>query len=436
MLDFLARRGPLLRLLAHLASALPVRAAAAAAAPPLGEALVTQAAVRFMAQQQQQQQQGQQGQQQQQVFLTDLACTPGLWQRCPSLVPAGPQLMLRALQEPGALPGANQLAACLPCEQHAGKGAAAAAWLGNLVFLGDRVVVPAMLAIADQQVPASAQLTAVLLALLELVPEAALPQAAAGSASAAAGEEERSAVQRASSPWLPMAVAAPESGRLPLSPPSALDTLVVAQLTELGGDAGIALLRRLVTVEMPFTDVSGSHSPTRVAASRAWHACRLAWTVLSALPHMQRLRGLLALSVAAQLPARVWFNVLRPLQRAAQAGIAAGAMLLPEEGPGHAWGGVRTLWHDPGWLLPLLVLSQTLGSFLATADASDLHSALPLCEVHDAAAPQVGLLPMLRQTLWQVGRGHRGRGAGTCCLRSKHTRTCTQRLTLSRLSPR
>jgi hypothetical protein len=432
-LGFLARRGPLFLLLSQIAAALPPRGGAYGGAP-LGEALVTQAAVRCVALQQQQQQQGQG---QARLGLLALACTPGLWQRCPSLAPAGPQVMLRALGELGRLPGAAAVAERLPSSCAGGKGAAAAALLANLLALGERAV-PAAGAEA-----AAAQVTTALLALLALLPEALLlhqprgarPEERARFASGGSDDGEADAGGgsggAAPSPWATREAAAAGGGRLPPPAGGAVDALVARQLGDLGGDAALGLLRRLVAVELPATSAppGGGAALDAAAAERVWRLCQLAWLLLSCLPQVQQLRALLVLGVSAQLPARVWFNLLRPMQRAAAAaggggsggasdgnaaaGAGIAAVALPDGGGGgggdSSCGGRAAAWHDPGWQAPLLILSQTLSSFLATADASDLHSALPLAEIFDAAAPQLGLLPLLRQGLWQV-RGARAAG--------------------------
>lgn len=166
-------------------------------------------------------------------------------------------------------------------------------------------------------------------------------------------------------------------------------------------------------------------------AERGWQLCRLVWVVFSALDQRSSLRARLAL-VAAQLPARVWFSVVRPLQRAAAeagstatvagaAGVALGGAPSgcdPSHWPRPAspWGGCSSsAWHDPGGLLPLAVLGQSLSSFMTTAADDQLAAALPLAEVFDAAAPHLGLLPMMRQSMWQVrGGGSRPRGSMHC----------------------
>ncbi|KAI8471302.1 MAG: hypothetical protein J3K34DRAFT_417756 [Monoraphidium minutum] len=362
--------------------------------------------------------------------LLALACTPALWERCPSLAPAAPQLMLRSLRELGAQPSAQQVADALP-GSGAVKGAAAAALLANLLAVGERLALgPAAPPSApaqqqqqqhqqqQQQQPwqerHAAQVTAVLLALLSLLPERALPrrlqQSQVAAPEAEAADEDEG--------WLPThASEASGCGRLPWPAPEALDPWVARQLADLGGDRGTALLRRLVAVQLPATSAAEAAAACPPAA-QAWRACQLVWTVLSALPNVQRLRLLLALSVGARLPARVWFNALRPLLRDGDnggcgGGLGADAWPMPRSsdalgaassrrGRASAEAAAPPEWCDPGWVLPLVVLSQALGSFLATADASDLPTAIDMSEVYNASAPGLGLLPLLRQTLWQV----------------------------------
>jgi len=428
-LDFLARRGPLFLLLQQLLEVLPVHRSGEGP-PPLGEALVTQAAVRCLAlQPQQQQQQHQAGGHH--LGLLALACTPGLWQRCPSLLPAGPQVILRALAEAAPLEGAAELAQRLPGERDGSQGVSAAALLANLLPLGDRLVAAQQPAVGGHaagggEAAPSVLVTAALLALLALLPERVLPQqlqlqqegqqsssplAAAAAAAVARRPSDDGDSSRQASPLLPQSAAAADCGRLPWPAQVPVDSFVARQLSDLGGDVGLSLLRRLVTVELPATAAPATAAGgggTPVPPERAWQLCKLVWVVLSSLSQVQRLRTLLVLGVSAQLPARVWFNLLQPMQRAAAASVAArekaavsiSLLALPRpEGP---LGGARAAWHDPGWQVPLVVFSQALSSFISTADASDLETALQLSEIYDGARPALGVLPLLRQTLWQA----------------------------------
>ena len=60
---------------------------------------------------------------------------------------------------------------------------------------------------------------------------------------------------------------------------------------------------------------------------------------------------------------------------------------------------------DPGWMLPIVVLSRVYSSFLNTAPDAHIYRAgkpLPLDELHSTDRPDAGLLALLKFALWQV----------------------------------
>ena len=419
---------------------------------------MTQAAVRCVALQQQQQQQ------QQPLGMLPLLGAPELWRRCPSLAPAAPQIVARALAELGPLPGAAELAARLrlpgdrPAESGGRRGAAACALFANILSVGERAVMQQSAAAAAAAAaggrsggggmmppsapppPPSAQLVAVLLALLALLPREALQSAGGarseggGGGSMAGAQQQRrdsddgdggagDGYDERDAPYLSeaaLAAAAGCGGRLP-APEPPLDAATARAVGEFGGDAGLALLRRLAAAELPAasaaeadaTGISGSGSGSDAQTERAWQACRLIWAAVSLLPQVPRLRALLALGVGGRLPARIWFSLLRPLQQRQLAAAAAGAAAAPgtaapmdvdgSASPPYGADGAPAAWGDPARTqLPLVALSPALGAFIATADLADLGQALPLGEIYDAGRPSYGLVPLLRRTLWQV----------------------------------
>ena len=70
---------------------------------------------------------------------------------------------------------------------------------------------------------------------------------------------------------------------------------------------------------------------------------------------------------------------------------------------------------DPGWMLPLLILSRAYSTFLSTFGDDymyRLQRPLPLAELHQssgggggAAAPERGLVSLLKMAMWQVRKG-------------------------------
>ena len=64
--------------------------------------------------------------------------------------------------------------------------------------------------------------------------------------------------------------------------------------------------------------------------------------------------------------------------------------------------------QDPGWLLPLLVLSEVFNACLATSDTEEFYARqqpLPLQELRGHKADgSGGLVALLRQAAWQVSR--------------------------------
>jgi hypothetical protein len=75
---------------------------------------------------------------------------------------------------------------------------------------------------------------------------------------------------------------------------------------------------------------------------------------------------------------------------------------------------------DPGWMLPLTVLSRVYSIFITTASIDDMYLVqrpLPLKELYDADAERSGLLSLLKFALWHVVWVEAGTGGnGVACL--------------------
>lgn len=300
-------------------------------------------------------------------LLAGLLCQPLLLQRCPTLRPVGAHLWRAAVLGLHAL-APRQLAVWLDSQAAGvpgGAAAAAAALLGNLLEGSTAALRAETAAAAAAARPAAAQLVALASSLLQLLPLAPFFPAPGGVAQleeAEAAEAEQAAAGdgggggAAEVPqltWDPeqLPSAGVRSQLQGSSDPAFLRTIVRLLLPAATADEGPAALAAAAAAGAPAPGLGGAAlSPLLATAASTQQLCSFLRRLL-ALPG-QRQRVLIALAVRGELPQRLWFSYLR----AAHDSGGAGWLPAPDGS------------CDPGWMLPLTLLSLSYSCFISLGE--------------------------------------------------------------------
>ena len=111
----------------------------------------------------------------------------------------------------------------------------------------------------------------------------------------------------------------------------------------------------------------------------------LLWLIVNSQSWLHKQSWLVYLAVSGEFVQRLWFSYLRMTWREALEG--------------------SELCKGSQEIVPLLVFCQVYSCFLVTAGLEEVcqrQEPLPLKELYDSANPSGGVIPMLRQAMWQA----------------------------------
>jgi hypothetical protein len=188
-----------------------------------------------------------------------------------------------------------------------------------------------------------------------------------------------------------------------------------------GSSKGLLLLRKLVIALLPAASAADAlqQQQQQPGSTAQQQLCALLWRLTRSQQYRQKVW--LGLSVGASLVPRLWFSFIQPIHLR-----TPGGLLAYVGGSDGSSNGSSAAAAGGGWLLPMLVQCQSFSAALAFTHLEDFYAGspalVPLPQLYDAAAPEAGLLMLLKKTLWQVGSvtwrnlrpGFAALGAATC----------------------
>ncbi|KAK9821279.1 hypothetical protein WJX74_008357 [Apatococcus lobatus] len=334
--------------------------------------------------------------------LLHILCQPFLHQREPMWRVLEAAMCALCVQELAGRSHA-ELAGMLPAEHEWGRAGAAICLLSNLLEVGG----PTLQGLRQQGTPMRA-FVSTLQTLLSIAPCSCIFQhQSLENDDSEEGEEEEEEEEAADTPSAPEA--GMQSPACPSTPVQAEnltwgskqpDHRAIREFHAAADRALPATLKPLITALLPFSiifDPAHVDRPQLVDTGQ----CPVSPPDVLALCHFilaliqvpgLRQKTLISLALGADFVPRLWASYLKDAWQRFQVGDPAYQELKRDS-------------LDPGWMLPLRLLSEVYTTHMATSGQLEMYESqkpLPLLELYNPLKPRQGLVSLLKHALFQV----------------------------------